>query len=114
MNNPALLQFAVYSADTFDPVIEIDGQFKSTAKISEKYVIHKAITYDNNDKAEDLKIYVYVFGPDGYIETVTANYAQTEEVEYEFKKLGTYRIRYFVMDSYGNYCHKIFKVKVTE
>ena len=114
MKNKGILQFAVYSADTFDPVIEIDGQFKSTAKITEKYVIHKAITYDNNDKAEDLKIYVYVFGPDGYIETVTADYAQTEDVEYEFKKLGTYRIRYFVMDSYGNYCHKIFKVKVTE
>ena len=111
--NKGNLQFAVYSADTFDPVLEIAGQFKSTAKITDPYIIHKAIAYDNHDKAEDLIIYVYVFGPDGYIETVAFNEAETEEVEYNFTKVGTYRIRYFVMDSYGNYVHKVFYVTVS-
>ena len=107
------MQLALYSADTFDPVIEIAGQFKSTAKVTDSYVIHKAIAYDNHDKPEDLVIYVYVFGPDGYIETVAYGPQETKQVEYKFTKLGTYRIRYFVMDSYGNYVHKVFYVKVS-
>ena len=108
--NKGNLQLSIYSADTFAPVIEIAGQFNSTAKMGETYKIHKAIAYDNYDKAEELVIYVYVFGPDGYIETVAHGAGAVEDVEYEFAKPGTYRIRYFCMDSYGNYIHKIFYV----
>lgn len=105
--------FSLYSADTFDPVIEIDGQFKSKAKINEEYTLHKAKAYDNYDKPEDLRIYVYVFDPDGYIECPVNGYGEVDSYNYKFTKTGTYRIRYFVMDSYGNYCHRVFMVNVS-
>ena len=105
--------FSLYSADTFDPVIEIGGQFKTTAKVGEEYTIHSARATDNYDAPEDLRIYVYVFDPTGYISCPENRYTETKEITYKFTQTGTYRIRYFVMDSYGNYCHKVFMVEVT-
>lgn len=105
--------FSVYSADNFDPIIEIDGQFESTAKYNQPYTIHKALVSDNYDVSEDVRIFIYVFYPDGYIETVSYGYGSADAVEYNFTKIGLYRIRYFAIDTHGNYCHKIFEVNVT-
>ena len=87
-----------------------------------EYVLHEAIATDNYDSADKLKLYVFMFDPDGYIENIT--YIDEEkgvlignefkETKYTFKKTGVYRIRYFVEDSYGNYEQKIFKVTVVE
>ena len=112
----------VISSDDVKPVIEIEGQFKTAAKLGSEYVLHKAIATDNYDTNDKLKLYVFMFDPDGYIENIT--YIDEEngvtignefkETKYTFKKTGVYRIRYFVEDSYGNYDQKIFKVTVVE
>ena len=112
----------VISADDVKPVIEIEGQFKTVAKVNTEYVLHKAIATDNYDTEDKLKLYVFMFDPDGYIENIT--YIDEEkgitvgnkfdETKYTFKKTGVYRVRYFVEDSYGNYDQKIFKVTVVE
>lgn len=112
----------VISADDVKPVIEIEGQFKTAAKVGNEYTLHRAIAKDNYDAEDKLKLYVFMFDPDGYIENIT--YIDEEkgitignefkETKYTFKKAGVYRIRYFVEDSYGNYDQKIFKVTVVE
>lgn len=115
-------KITVISADDVKPVIEIKGQFKTAAKVNTEYVLHEAIATDNYDSADKLKLYVFMFDPDGYIENITYIDEEKgvlidnvfEETKYTFKKTGVYRIRYFVEDSYGNYDQKIFKVTVVE
>lgn len=103
--------FAIYSTDIVDPTIDVYGQYKTAQKIGSELKVFKAKAHDNIDTDEDLELKVYMLRPDTYFEYLGDG---SQELTYTFTQQGIYRLRYFVFDSYGNYCQKIYEIKVGE
>lgn len=101
-SNVRVMPYEVNCEDTFNPVIEINGQFTETMKVGSKLIIPEINVTDNISTG--LECYVFIETPTNYIENV--------EESYVFEKAGTYRLRFFAQDDSSNFTTLIFEIKV--
>ena len=109
-----LKRFISYNINTLDvvkPVIEINGQIKTTIKVGQVLELPEYYVTDNMSKADKILRYVYLETPTfGYKTIAIGDHVGT----YKFQKAGTYKLVYFAMDEASNYVYKTFTITVTE
>ncbi len=68
-----------------------------------------AIGVDNLTDSENMEVIFVMETPAGL-----CKYLGADSVEYRFRKVGTYRVRAFTSDEYGNYGYHVTTIEVTE
>jgi hypothetical protein len=110
-NKPRITTFSIQTLDVIKPVIEINGQIKTTVKTGEVLRLPEYIVTDNVSSSDELLKYIYLETPSfGYKTIAIGNNYGT----YKFQQKGTYNLVYFAMDKSGNYTYKTFTIKVTD
>ncbi len=88
------------------PTIELNGKLPQQTKVGETISIPEA-TVNYFEQGLNNHYYVYVISPTYDIEIVKEN-------SFVAKEAGEYTIRYFVLDSYGNYELVDYKIQVSK
>ena len=88
--------FSVSVLDKEAPVITLSRENVTTAKVGETVVIASATATDNLDAAENITVKQYLVIPGGRVMSVPGNSFVANEA-------GEYIVRYFAMDSAGNF-----------
>ena len=108
-DNRTFISYNVFTLDVIKPVIEIDGQIKSTVKVGEALQLPNYFVSDNVTDPKDMLKYVYLETPSfGYKTIAIGDNFGT----YKFQQAGTYKLVYFAMDKSSNYSYKTFTITV--
>ncbi len=107
-----LKRYITYNVNTLDvvkPVIEINGQIKTTVKVGQVLELPDYYVTDNMSQGDKILRYVYLETPTfGYKTIAIGNHVGT----YKFQQAGTYKLVYFAMDEASNYVYKTFTITV--
>lgn len=103
--NKRVMQYTVSVYDDGAPDIVLRGVV-TTGKVGEVYRLPSITVTDNVTAAEDLKIVVYAYTPDGKLKRV--------EDGIRFSTAGNYTFRVMAMDEFGNASYREFTVRVTK
>lgn len=106
--NVSTRAYNLVSTDDVAPAIEISGTVKTEYKAGEKLVVNEARASDNVTPAEKMSVYVILIeDASGKIKVVG------KDDDVTLSASGTYTLRYFVEDEFGNYGKHDFKITVT-
>lgn len=90
------------------PVITLNSKLPTSIKVGETVKIPKySVTY-NEDNENNLDYVIYIAPSDRY------QYVDMSNGSFKTTEIGVYTIRYFALDSYGNYNILEHKITVTE
>ena len=105
------VQYIINSTDSVDPVLEINGQIKTKAKVGDELYIPDYKVSDNLTAAENIRSYVYIETPNYGLKTVSVSGIK---FSYKFKTAGKYTLAFYAQDGSGNYVIKQFTIIVSE
>ena len=97
--------------DDIAPVIEINGQIKTTAKVGDVLTLPTYNVTDNKTQDSKLLKYVYLSTPTFGYKTISVG---DDMGTYIFQVEGDYTLVYFAMDDSSNYSYKTFTIHVTK
>ena len=103
---PKEVMFVLTVVHDNKPTVTLNGSLPKTAKVNESIAVPEA-TVNYFEQGLNNHYYVYVISPTYDIEIVKDN-------SFTAKEQGEYTVRYFVLDTYGNYEIVDYKIQVTK